>query len=90
MRWARWKAKAIYVIKLHLIRRQFCLTAGEATGICRAAVFVVSSCTAAWFQAPFADASPATDRGFLKALIAIPDRSFSKAVIPVFMRHLRF
>ena len=85
---ARWMSKAIYAIKLHLFRRQFRLTAAEATGIRRAVVFVVSSYTAAWFQAPFAAAAPATDLGFLKALVAYPDRSLSKAVVPVFMRHL--
>ncbi|XP_043216604.1 uncharacterized protein LOC122378950 [Amphibalanus amphitrite] len=85
---ARWMAKGIYAVKTFLFREQFRLTAAEARGIRRCALFVVRTYAAACFRTPFAAAAPALDLAFMNALHANPDKELSKATVPVFGRHL--
>lgn len=85
---ARWMAKAIYAVKIHLFRRQFKLTAAEGSGILRVAVFVVSIYITAWFKAPLPAAAPAHDLAFLKSLLNYQDKALAKATATVFGRHL--
>lgn len=85
---ARWMAKGIYAVKVFLFREQFRLTAAEAKGIRRCALFVVRTYAAAWFRTPLAAAAPALDLAFVNALLAYPDKELSKATVTVFGRHL--
>ena len=85
---ARWMAKGIYAVKVFLFREQFRLTAAEAQGIRRCALFVVRTYAAAWFRTPLAAAAPAMDLAFMNALHAYPDKELSKATDSVFGLHL--
>jgi hypothetical protein len=69
---ARWMAKALYCLKLCLFRRQLSpsLTATEANGLLRVAVFIVRVYVKVWFSAPDTVAAPRNDLQLLKDLKA--------------------
>lgn len=65
---ARWMAKAIYCLKIYLLRDQFQLTARELNGIRDICQFIVRLYVKAWFLAPLAALAPNHDLNFLIAL----------------------
>ena len=81
-------AKGICAVKIFLLREQFRLTAVDAQGIRRFALFVVRTYAAAWFRTLLAAAAPALDLAFVNALCTYPDKELSKVTVPVFCRHL--
>lgn len=62
------------------------LTAAEAQGIRRCALFVVRTYAAAWFWTSLTTAVPALDLAFVNAFCDYPDKELLQATVPVFGR----
>lgn len=87
---ARWMAKVIYAMKIHLFRDQIHLTAHERRGILRFVNFTLLIYIPAWFTAPLPAAAPRSDLAMLKALVEYGqvDVGLSRVSSAVFGRHL--
>ena len=68
MHHARWMAKAIYSLKIHLFRNQFQMTTREENAIKAISTFVVQFYIKYWFQTRLAISAPRLDLQLLKAL----------------------
>lgn len=87
---ARWMAKIIYTIKIHLFRDQIHLTAQEDRGVLRFVNFALLMYISAWFTAPLPAAAPRSDLAMLQALVKYGqvDMGVSRVTSTVFRRHL--
>ena len=63
---ARWMAKAIYALKIWMLRQQFRLTKTEEAGLRDICVFTVLLYVKPWFRAPSASCAPRLDLQLLK------------------------
>ena len=68
MHQARWMAKAIYVLKIFLLRSQLKLTVKETTALRVFSLFVTLVYTEAWFRAPQVLEAPLSDLSLFKKI----------------------
>lgn len=87
---ARWLAKAIYVLKIWMLRKEFPLTATEEDSLKRISIFVVSVYIFAWYQAPFAIRAPKNNLDFLQEFYKFKsvDETLAEMAIKKFTGHL--
>ena len=90
MHHAWWMSRAIYALKVWMLRRQFKLTAREENGLRHIAVFVCRLYAKAWTLAPETAAAPRHDLQLLNYLTAYMDvnRDVAKAALSKPQRHL--
>ena len=65
---ARWMAKAIYSLKIWMLRSQFKMTKKEEKGIADVCLFTVTLYVKAWFRALSAPSSPRVDLELIKEI----------------------
>ena len=65
---ARWMAKAIYSLKIWMLRSQFKMTKREEKGIADVCLFTVILYIKAWFRAPSAPSAPRVDLDLIKEI----------------------
>ena len=87
---ARWMARVIYSLKIHLFREQFHASNRDKRGIERFVLFALQLYVPAWYEAPVATSAPQNDLSYMKALLRYKDQdpAISKAAATVFGRHL--
>ena len=87
---ARWMAKAIYVVKMYLLRKQLPLSINLKNNLRRMATFIVFVYIKYWFKTPLPIEAPETDIQFLKNLSEFKDfdPNLAEAVISKFTNHL--
>ena len=87
---ARWMAKALYAVKIVLLKSQFRLTQSQEKGLRELVLFVCTVYARAWFQSPRADDAAVNDLALLRDLIAYHaiNPAISDAVVKTFRRHL--
>lgn len=64
---ARWMAKAIYTLKIFLLRDNFRLTRNEKINLRALCIFIVKLYLKKWFSAPLSTKAPAVDLNLCKA-----------------------
>ncbi|KAG0723152.1 hypothetical protein GWK47_043187 [Chionoecetes opilio] len=72
-------AKAIYCLKLHMLKSQLSLTGREKAGVERVALFVALVYCKQWHEAPISVKAPLNDVLFLEILKTYPDQTVAKA-----------
>ncbi|KAG0727887.1 hypothetical protein GWK47_033694 [Chionoecetes opilio] len=85
---ARWMAKAIYCLKLQMLKSQLSLTGREKAGVERVALFVALVYCKQWHEAPISVKAPLNDVLFLEILKTYPDQTVAKAAEQALRRHL--
>ncbi|KAG0705268.1 hypothetical protein GWK47_024524 [Chionoecetes opilio] len=85
---ARWMAKAIYCLKLQMLKSQLSLTGREKAGVERVALFVALVYCKQWHEAPISVKAPLNDVLFLEILKTYPDQTVAKAAEQALQRHL--
>src|SRR5688572_27520238 len=85
---ARWMARVIYAIKLHVFCSQFVMTKQEQAGIKRFAAFGAILYIRPWFESTNAASAPANDLALLKQLTSYHDKELSQAAVTAFSNHL--
>lgn len=87
---ARWMARVIYSLKIHLFREQFNATNRKKRGIALFVLFALQLYVPSWYEAPVATSAPQNDLSFMNALLRYEDQdsAISKAAATVFGRHL--
>lgn len=87
---ARWMSKAVYSLKLWMLRSQFKLTKTEEKGLRDICLFTVKVYAKAWFQAPAVVMAPRLDLQFLKDLDSYKtdNAPVSAIALKKFMGHL--
>ncbi|KAG0722968.1 hypothetical protein GWK47_043521 [Chionoecetes opilio] len=85
---ARWMAKAIYCLKLQMLKSQLSLTGREKAGVERVALFVALVYCKKWHEAPISVKAPLNDVLFLEILKTYPDQTVAKAAEQALRRHL--
>ncbi|KAG0716138.1 hypothetical protein GWK47_010338 [Chionoecetes opilio] len=85
---ARWMAKAIYCLKLQMLKSQLSLTGREKAGVERMALFVALVYCKQWHEAPISVKAPLNDVLFLEILKTYPDQTVAKAAEQALRRHL--
>ena len=82
-------AKAIYMIKIFLFRKQLKLTANELKAVTNVSLFVSLLYCLYWHEAPIAAYAPKNDFDFMKDLEAgLSDRASAKVALNALQRHL--
>lgn len=85
---ARWMAKAIYCLKLQMLKSQLKLTTRETLGVRRMALFVSLIYVRQWHEAIVSVKAPLNDVRFLEILLTYPDGSLAKVADRALRRHL--
>ncbi|KAG0713304.1 hypothetical protein GWK47_016498 [Chionoecetes opilio] len=85
---ARWIAKAIYCLKLQMLKSQLSLTGREKAGVERVALFVALVYCKQWHEAPISVKAPLNDVLSLEILKTYPDQTVAKAAEQALRRHL--
>ena len=87
---ARWMAKAVYTLKIWMLRGQFKLNKREEQGLRAICIFVSSVYVKAWFTAPLAVSAPNSDLCFLQRLVRYKSENpaISKVASNKFAGHL--
>ena len=80
---ARWMAKALYCLKLQMLNSQLKLTAREAFGVRRMALFVSLVYVRQWHEAIVSVKAPLNDVRFLDILLTYPDSQTAKDALRV-------
>ncbi|KAG0728147.1 hypothetical protein GWK47_033096 [Chionoecetes opilio] len=75
---ARWMAKAIYYLKLQMLKSQLSLTGREKAGVERVALFIALVYCKQWHEAPISVKAPLNDVLFLEILKTYPDQTVAK------------
>lgn len=88
--YARWIAKAIYVLKIYLFRGEFALSSEEMVGIKDICIFITSLYIETWFNAPIPEKARHQDLRFVQQLYAYQavDKSASQKGLHKFSGHL--
>ncbi|KAG0730287.1 hypothetical protein GWK47_028531 [Chionoecetes opilio] len=81
-------AKAIYCLKLQMLKSQLSLTGREKAGVERVALFVALVYCKQWHEAPISVKAPLNDMLFLEILKTYPDQTVAKAAEQALRRHL--
>ena len=87
MHHARWMAKALYTLKIHLFRHQFKMTPREETAIKAISTFIIQFYIKYWFQTRLAISAPRLDLQLLKAL-KLDGSIAAKAAMQKLLGHL--
>ena len=66
---ARWMAKVIYLLKLHLLSNVFDLTDEEKTNVSRLCVFICLLYVRPWFESPLPCLAPLNDLSFASKVL---------------------
>lgn len=92
MHQARWMARAIYALKIFLLRSQLKLTKKDSGGLKEVCVFIVMVYVKPWLQCSSAVKAPFQDLCFLKKLKDYEkvDESISKAAFQKLCQHLYY
>ncbi|KAG0727484.1 hypothetical protein GWK47_034566 [Chionoecetes opilio] len=85
---ARWMAKAIYCLKLQMLKSQLSLTGRDKAGVERVALFVALVHCKQWHEAPISVKAPLNDVLFLEILRTYPDQTVAKAAEQALRCHL--
>ena len=85
---ARWMAKALYCLKLQMLNSQLELTAREALGVRRMALFISLVYVRQWHEAMVSVKAPLNDVRFLNILRTYPDSQVAKVGDRALRRHL--
>jgi hypothetical protein len=88
MHHARWMSKAIYSLKVWMLRTQFKLTPREEKGLRDICIFVVLLYVKAWIRAPLAAVAPQQDLEMLKAMAGYHNKTIAKATASKLSHHL--
>lgn len=86
---ARWMAKAIYALKIYLLRDQINLTVHERKAMCSIGLFVTLCYVRYWNESMIARYAPKNDLDFMCNLESgLPDRSLTEIALTAWKRHL--
>lgn len=85
---ARWMAKAIYMLKMFLLREQLELDAIMLSNIRNICIFIVRVYIKVWFGCPKGAEAPNQDLNFLKDAMLYPESNLSSALVSKFFNHL--
>uniref|UniRef100_A0A8D8UVV6 Uncharacterized protein n=2 Tax=Cacopsylla melanoneura TaxID=428564 RepID=A0A8D8UVV6_9HEMI len=87
---ARWMAKAIYCLKIFLLRYEFVLEKNEVTALQEICIFIVFLYVVPWFKAPSGVKAPAGDLSLLRKMNLFKkiDPNIASAVLKKFKNHL--
>lgn len=90
MHQARWMAKAIYSLKIFILREQFEFDAGELKGIRDVCIFLVRLYVKVWFSCTTAINAARHDLNFIKEAIAYSsiDEEISQLILKKISNHL--
>lgn len=90
MHHARWMAKALYVLKILIFRKQFKLTKKEEKSLKEVSIYIIRFHIVAWFTSSRAIEAPNHDLDFVKAIYEYrkKDAEISKILISKFSNHL--
>lgn len=90
MHQARWMARAIYTLKIHLLQSQFKLSVKDKRALQDICLFIAILYVKAWLQCSMAVKAPNQDLCFLKSLkeYETVDKLISKAALSKFSNHL--
>lgn len=90
MHQARWMARAIYSLKITLLRSQFRISNKDKASLLDVCLFIATSYVKPWLQCILAVKAPYQDLCFLKAMKAYEtiDKSISRAALQKFCQHL--
>jgi len=87
---ARWMAKAIYCLKIFLLRLEFKLTKTEENAICRVCAFIIKIYIKSWFTATNVSEAPLNDIDLIRRLFeySIDDEHIATSCLTKFLNHL--
>ncbi|KAK7572169.1 hypothetical protein V9T40_012805 [Parthenolecanium corni] len=87
---ARWMAKAIYCLKIFMLRSQFKLTKNEETSLCEICCFILECYIESWFQATETIHAPLNDVIFLRRIqnYQMKNKKVADVAIKKFSNHL--
>lgn len=85
---ARWMAKAIYGLKMYLLRSQFTVDSEYETNLLRFVLFVVRIYLKGWYNAPSATSAPSNDLKFVESLRTYGDEEISQTTYKKITNHL--
>ncbi|KAG0710846.1 hypothetical protein GWK47_021956 [Chionoecetes opilio] len=87
--YARWMAKAIYMLKMTMFKNEFELTPRELRSLQEMSVFIILIYARAWFEAPLAADAPFNDLTLFYDLHKYRDLNskISEATVKTFKRH---
>lgn len=90
MHQARWMAKAIYCLKMFLLRKEYLMSPAEESACGKICVFLVLIYIKYWVEAPRADKAPVQDLQLIKdlQLYAEEDREVSETLLNKMKNHL--
>jgi hypothetical protein len=87
---ARWMSKIIYVFKMYIFRRQFCLAPPLAKGLQNVCIFYAVLYVKAWFTSPLASEAAVNDLNFWKKLTCYKkvNRAIAEKALEKLQNHL--
>ncbi|XP_039443340.1 uncharacterized protein LOC120423555 [Culex pipiens pallens] len=85
---ARWMSKAIYCLKMYLLRGQYPGEDGFPEQLKRFVTFILKVYLEGWYKAPLATSAPRNDLEFLEKLDNYPDREIGEATYAKMVTHL--
>lgn len=86
----RWMAKAIYCLKIFLLRLEFNFSKTEENAICRVSAFIIKIYIKSWFTATNVSEAPLNDIDLIRRLLAysIDDEHIATSCLIKFLNHL--